>query len=329
MTARVSRCLAALIAAGAPGLALGAVAPDASSILTMQLENDMLVPNSDRYYTNGVRIGYTSPTDHLPAIMADFGHFLLGAGQQRVAIELSQFLFTPENTGITDPVRTDRPYAAILMGTLSLIQDTEDTRTVLSAGLGVIGPPAFGRQAQNTTHFLIGQPIARGWGAQIPSQPVIQLTGERIWRVKAGSIGGMEADVLPSVTAGAGTFRIYGQVGAQIRFGQGLDSDFGVPLVRPGTTGADAYNATRPFAWYVFLGGNGQAVAWDETLDGTPFGASRNVTRTPFVGELQGGVVLMAWGMRVTAAHILRSQEFANQRDGLFQFSSLSVAFKF
>ncbi len=329
MIPRITGCLAALIAVGAPGLAFGEMVPDASSIITMQLENDLLVPNSDRYYTNGVRIGYTSPTDQLPSIMADFGHFLLGPGQQRAAIEFSQLLFTPENTGITDPVRTDRPYAAILMGTLSLIQDTEDTRTVLSAGLGVIGPPAFGRQAQNTTHFLIGQPIARGWGAQIPSQPVVQLTAERTWRLKVAEIGGLEADVLPAVTAGAGTFRIYGQAGAQVRVGQGLDSDFGAPRIRSGMAGSDAYNATRPFAWYVFVGGNGQAVAWDETLDGTPFGASRSVTRTPFVGEVQGGVVLMAWGMRVTAAHVMRSKEFVNQKEGLFQFSSLSVAFKF
>ena len=63
MIPRITACLAALIAVGAPGLAFGEMVPDPSSTITMQLENDLLVPNSDRYYTNGVRIGYTSPTD--------------------------------------------------------------------------------------------------------------------------------------------------------------------------------------------------------------------------------------------------------------------------
>ena len=60
-----------------------------------------------------------------------------------------------------------------------------------------------------------------------------------------------------------------------VRFGQGLQSDFGAPRVRPGLTGTDAYMATLPFAWYVFAGLDGQAVAWDETLDGLPFASSQ------------------------------------------------------
>jgi hypothetical protein len=329
MLVRFGRFLVGLTGVLLSGMAVAEPLPDPSSTIIIQLENDFLVPESDRYYTNGFRIGYVSPTDQVPDFMAQFGEAVLGPGQRRFAVELGQWLFTPYDTSASNPPLNDRPYAGVLMGQLSLIQDTDDTRTVLAAGLGIIGPAAFGRQAQNTTHFLLGQGKAQGWSTQIPNQPVIQLSADRIWRVKAGTLGPLEMDVLPSIGGGAGTFRIYAQAGAQIRIGQGLDSDFGAPRMRPGLTGGDAYVQTQPFAWYIFLGGDGQAVGWDETLDGTPFGASRHVTRNPFIGELQGGVVLMAWGMRFTAAHILRTQEFSYQRDGAFQFSSFSVAFKF
>ncbi|MGE4045916.1 MAG: lipid A deacylase LpxR family protein [Acetobacteraceae bacterium] len=302
---------------------------DPSSTLTLQLENDFLVPNSDRYYTNGVRIGYTSPTGKVPDFMNAFGEAVLGPGQRRYGIDLQQYMFTPYLTSSPNPPLTDRPYAGVLMGQLSLIQDTDDTRTILSAGLGVIGPAALAKQAQDTVHFVLGQSQSHGWSTQIPNQPVVQFSADRIWRIKGPSFGLLESDLLPSLSGGIGTFRIYGQAGAQIRFGQGLESDFGAPRMRPGLTGGDAYVQTQPFAWYFFLGVDGQLVGWDETLDGTPFGASRHVTRIPYVGELQAGAVLMAWGMRFTAAHVVRSEEFTNQRKGAFQFDTFSVSFKF
>jgi hypothetical protein len=304
--------------------------PDPSHTLTVQVENDSTVPYSDQYYTSGVRLGYTSPTGDLPEFLADLGHSLLGGGQQRLSAELTQLIFTPHFTGDVDPPLNDRPYAGILMGTVSLIQDTDRTRTALGVGIGLIGPAALGRQVQNGFHTLIGQTRAQGWATQIPNQPVIQLTAERIWRVPTGRIGSLETDVLPSVTAGAGTFRIYAQAGGQLRIGQGLNSDFGAPRIHPGLTGTDAYAQSRtPLAWYIFLGMDGQAVAWDETLDGLPFGSSRHVTREPFVGEFQAGIAFLIWGMRITGTQVLQTHEFVSQRAGLFSFSSVSLSMKF
>jgi len=303
--------------------------PDPSHTITIQLENDSTRPGSDNYYTSGERIAYTSPTGQVPGFLASLGHTLLGDGQQRVALELSQNIFTPLHDKLANPPLNDRPYAAVLMATASLIQDTDTTRTALALGLGVIGPDALGRQVQNGFHGLIGQSGVGGWSTQIGNQPVIELTAERTWRVPLGGVGGLEADVLPSVTAAAGTFRIYGQAGGTIRLGQGLQSDFGAPRIRPGLTGTDAYMPTQPFAWYVFAGADGQAVAWDETLDGLPFTTSRHVSRQPFVGEFQAGFTLMAWGMRFTAMQVLQSNEFRGQGNGLFEFSSASISVKF
>jgi lipid A 3-O-deacylase len=318
-------------------LALGAMVSTAEAdpladpdhTITIQLENDSTRPGSDNYYTSGERIAYTSPTGQVPGPLAALGHLLMGDGQQRFALELSQNIFTPLLDKLANPPLNDRPYAAVLMGTITLIQDTDTTRTALALGLGVIGPDALGQQVQNGFHSLIGQGSVGGWGTQISNQPVIQLTADRTWRMGLGSVGGLEADVLPSVSAGAGTFRIYAQAGGTVRLGEGLQSDFGAPRIRPGLTGTDAYMPTQPFAWYVFAGVDGQAVAWDETLDGLPFATSRHVTRQPFVGEFQAGFTIMAWGARFTAMQVLQSNEFIGQRNGLFQFTSASVSVKF
>jgi lipid A 3-O-deacylase len=142
-------------------------------------------------------------------------------------------------------------------------------------------------------------------------------------------LDGLELDALPEVTAAAGTWRIYGGAGGEIRLGQGLASDFGAPRMRPGMTGTDAYMAVRPFAWYLFVGGEGQAVAFDETLEGEPFTHTRHVSANPLVGELEVGLVLMAGGVRISFVEVLQTQEFQHQQGGLFQFSSASLSVKF
>ena len=324
---RLTTLLTVFVVAGA--MAAAEPPDDPNHTISIQLENDSTNPGSDNYYTSGERIAYTSPTGQLPEPVAAFGHLLLGDGQQRFALELSQKIFTPLHDKLANPPLNDRPYAAVLLGTISLIQDTDTTRTALALGRGVIGPAALGRQVQNGFHDLIGQDSVAGWDTQIPNQPVIQLTADRTWRIPLGGFGGVETDVLPSVSAGVGTFRIYAQAGGTLRIGQGLDSDFGAPRIRPGLTGTDAYVQTQPLAWYVFAGVDGQAVGWDETLDGLPFAASRHVDRVPFVGEFQAGFTIMAWGLRFTAMQVLQSNEFRSQGNGLFQFSSASVSVKF
>jgi lipid A 3-O-deacylase len=324
------------IALMAAAILLGATAAradppgDHATIITLQLENDSL-SGTDRFYTSGVRLGVTLPTDEVPGFGRDFGHWLWGEGQQRLSSDLTQNMFTPRVTQAVQPDPRDRPYAAILLGTFGLVQDTDNTRNMLSLGIGAIGPPALGDEAQNGVHRIIHALTAKGWDDQLPGQPVVQLTADRIWRMPITQPGSpLEVDALPALTAGLGTWRVYAQAGAQVRFGQGLDSDFGAPRIRPGLSGGDAFNATRPFAWYVFAGIDGQAVAWDETLNGDPFTSTRHVSRAPLVGEFQVGLVMMVSNcVRVSLAQVWQTHEFYGQYGHLFEFSSASLSVKF
>jgi hypothetical protein len=56
-------------------------------------------------------------------------------------------------------------------------------------------------------------------------------------------------DLLPDATAFVGTEEVYGQVGAVLRLGQGLQDDFGAAKIMPGMSGGDAYNPGSGFAW--------------------------------------------------------------------------------
>jgi lipid A 3-O-deacylase len=306
-------------------------APDTASIWTLQGENASISAGTptDRMYVNGLRLGWTSPTTVVPNFLADLGHTLWGNGQQRVAVDLTQQIYTPADTAAIIPNPHDRPYAGALLGNFSLMSDADDSRSVLTLSLGVVGPGAGAETVQNGFHNIIGQAHTNGWDSQIQNVPAIELLHERTWRLPMGTVAGLETDALPSLTIGLGDLRDYLQTGVTFRIGQGLDSDFGVPRIRPGLSGGDAFKPTRPFAWYVFGGVDGQAVAYDLLLQSSPFRGGPHVSTIWDVGEMQGGFAVMAYGMRLTFAYVAQTQEFEGQTGGLHQFGSASISFRF
>ncbi len=325
-------CLPLVLAAGGVTPVLAAPPADQDSIWTIQVENDAvstLHGTSDQYYTSGLRLGWTSGQDAVAPVAA-LGRSIWGDGTTRLSLEISQSIFTPRFTQESPPDPTDRPYAGVLIATAGLVHDTALTRDLVSLTLGVVGPSALGRQVQNGFHDLIGDHENLGWHYQLPDQPAFQLLGQRTYRLPLVQLGPVETDVLPSATASIGDLRDTVQLGGIVRFGQGLTSDFGTPRIEPGLNGSDAYTNVRPFAWYGFAGVDGQAVGYDVTLDGSTFRTdSRNVHHVWDVGELEGGVAVLWYGLRLSYTQTWQTQEFRHAKSGLFNFGSVALSAKF
>jgi lipid A 3-O-deacylase len=304
---------------------------DPSSTWTLQDENASISSSSltDRYYVNGLRLGWTSPTEQVPGFLATLGKTLWGDGRQRIAFSVTQQMYTPANTQLSVPSPSDRPYAGLLLGNFSLLSDTETSRSELMLSLGVAGSAAGAQGLQNGFHGLIGQGDDNGWSHQIPNTAAVELLSGRTWRLPIAHLGSLETDALPALTAAVGDVRDYVQAGVTIRLGQGLNSDFGAPRVLPGLSGGDAYVQTIPFAWYVFVGLDGQAVAYDLLLQSNPCRSGPHVNSTWDVGEAQAGFAILAYGMRFSFTYVAQTPEFQGQRGGLHQFGSGAMSVKF
>ena len=330
MTSRKTLALAAALLV--PVTAASAETPaDPAAILSLQGENASVSANkpTDRFYTNGLQLNWTSPTGQVPGLLAELGNTLWGPGQQRIGFGLSQQMYTPDNTVAFPADPHDRPYAGYLSGNITLMSDTDTTRSVLILSLGLIGPDSGAESLQNSFHDLIGQGHDHGWASQIPDTAAIEILHERTWRVSMGSVGALETDFLPSLSIGLGDVRDYVQVGGSVRIGQGLNADFGVPRIRPGLSGGDVYVPTQPVTWYVFAGADGQAVGYDLLLQSHPFRSGPHVNTTWDVAEAQAGAALIAYGLRLTVAYVVQSPEFQGQRGGWHQFGSASLGVRF
>jgi len=156
---------------------------------------------------------------------------------------------------------------------------------------------------------------------------VVNLNAERIWRLPVAGTDFGDVDVLPAVGAQLGTIRVAASAGARVRFGQGLERDFGTPRIRP--TIADAPPPVgEGFGWYVFGGVGGYAVGRDITLDGNTWRDSRSVDHRPFVADLEVGAAVFWYNVRLSYTHVWRTKEFVSQRSG-FTFGAVSLAFSF
>src|SRR5215475_2808820 len=80
---------------------------------SLLVENDLFY-DTDRAYTSGVQINYTTAPDDTPDGLVDFAHWLplmSDRGDVRAGFELGQDIFTPADTLSVVPPTTQRPYA--------------------------------------------------------------------------------------------------------------------------------------------------------------------------------------------------------------------------
>jgi lipid A 3-O-deacylase len=301
---------------------------------TLLEENDSLYFNSDKHYTQGLRLSMLSPvlkpggwTDHVFQFTSNIPLvFANGAqSQRRVSWFLGQSIFTPKNLDIKPPDSHDRPYAGWLYTGPSLLQETDGYQLEnLEMELGVVGPGAFGRQIQNDWHQFMGIHQAQGWSNQIQNEPGGVLAYDRYWRIGVPFVhwdsGGVQdgVDIVPTAGATVGNVFDYAQIGAQIRVGHHLETDYGAVRVRPSMSGTDYFNGAHlgdDIGWYFYAGAAGRAVARNIFLDGNSFRTSAHVEHKTFVGDLQGGVALY-WSdhARLDLSVMRRSPEFVGQR---------------
>jgi lipid A 3-O-deacylase len=305
---------------------------DPGSFISFELDNDVFA-NTDRGYTNGFRFAYTSSETGTPDWLANAARafpLFPDAAPIRSTLSFGQNLYTPKDISLHDPDPNDRPYAAWLYGSAAVLADSGDRLDRLELQLGVVGPYAIGEQVQNTVHSIIGSKKARGWNHQLHNEPGVILSYERTWRsLYAAAPLGIGFDLSPYVGASLGNVLTQASVGATARLGFDLPADYGPPRIRPSVPGSDFFIPTSGFSWYLFASIEGRAVARNIFLDGNTFEDSPHVTKNPLVGDLQIGLAVQVYDLRLAYTHVYRTQEFEEQKDHFSQYGMFTASWRF
>ena len=302
-------------------------------VLNLLIENDVFV-NTDRHYTSGVMLNYVSNIDEGPRRLQDLGIAFPGIEAQdkmHVAISIGHEIYTPLDIETTELLEEDRPYAGhIYLATGFTVENPDEIET-WRLSLGLVGPGARAEVIQNSLHRKIGVDEALGWDNQLKNEVVLSVAYEKKWLrlARSGTFAKyFQVDLLPHVSAAVGTPLTYAGVGGMVRFGQGLDHDYGPPRVRPSLPVSQYYDRMRGPSWYFFAGIDGRFIAHNLFLDGNNFYDSHSVDKEWLVGDVQAGFVWNNSKFRLAYSHIYRSREYKGQAESDV-FGSLSISAHF
>jgi lipid A 3-O-deacylase len=309
-------------------------------VFTFQYENDLLA-GTDRHYTNGVRVSYTSPAlrDQIPwaADALEWLYPFDPGADARLRVSLGQNIYTPGDIKIRELIPNDRPYAGWLYAGVALNvearQELFGTRSdrldTFELELGVVGPASLAKETQKFVHDIIGSPDPKGWDNQLENEPGLLIVLERKLRTPPLSWGPLQTDAIPSIRASLGNIETSAGLGGIVRLGQGLEADYGPPMIRPNLAGRTFFKkAARAFNWYVFAGAEGRLVARDIFLDGNTFRDSHSVDKKHAVGTFQAGAAASYHNVRLTFSYIVRTLEFEGQGSP-DRFGAISVSYRF
>ncbi len=328
--------------------------PYESWTFTFHLENDLFA-NTDRFYTNGIKLSWISPElkwfqdlpwMQKPGIVQAGANKLISllpfsddaSRQRNLAFSIGQKMFTPEDIARRDLIIEDRPYAGWLYGSAAFHSKTYQRLDTFEVQLGFTGDLSLARQAQDLVHSIRGINKANGWDNQIDTELGFAIIYDRKQRLlpRYDFYQQWGMDLIVHTGGAAGTVFSHIDAGMEFRIGWNLPTDFGTALIRPaGDTNAPAdtkdprYHRDRQgFSFHLFGGTTGRLVFRDIFLDGNTFSDSHSVDKKLFVGDFVMGASVIYRKFKLSYAQVLRTKEFDRQSSGQ-NFGSISLSYTY
>lgn len=320
-------------------------APSTNGTLGVYFENDLFA-GTDRYYTSGAKLSWSSPDlseyrdspyaspflplfDLLPYINET-------AYQKNLVFAIGQSIYTPDNTETYDLSRGDRPYAGWLYVGMGAVWKNARVRNSLLFDIGVVGSYSYAQEAQRLVHDARGFGHPNGWDNQLHNELGLMLAYERTWRFPhIARRSGFEWECLPHLGSVVGNVKTHANVGGEFRFGFNLPDDFGTGVIGPASSTSTpvdgSMGASRswfPVGMYFFARADGRAVARNIFVDGNTFGDSHSVGHRLFVADLSAGVAMNYKNTKIAYAFVYRSKEF-DQQMAAQVFGTVSINWTF
>ncbi len=299
--------------------------------INFRVDNDLFGgTQQDQGYTNGAIFTLVSPNLQdftndpcLPRLARWMNRRLerLHPGefeQQNMIFSFGQGLFTPTDNTRSDLIKDDRPYAAVLLANFGYNARSGDHLRTTQLSLGMIGPSAQGKQAQQAVHSVLGDDKFLGWKNQLRDEPVFKLLHERMQRWPAeNNPTGWGWDAISHWGGAIGNLATYANAGGEVRFGWKLPDDFGSSPQSPAgeNTAPTRHGRAQGWSSHVFLTSDARWVVRDITLDGNTFRNSHSVDKRSFVGDVGYGVAVMRGKWKFALARYHRTREFEGQKE--------------
>lgn len=330
------RSFISLLACVLPAASLAA-SFDLGPVFTVLEEND-LVFDTDRHYTQGIKVSLLGADNQVPRVVENGLDLVPSPGYDvratRWGLALGQNIYTPANTRAKRLLDWDRPYAGWLyagavLQRRGLAADRWVTLESFELNLGVIGPESLAEQAQTWVHETRGFELPQGWDNQLDTEPGLHLKYLRAIRL-APLVMEQHLDFIPHAGFALGNVETSLRCGGMVRLGFNLPDDFGIQSIGSLLTpeGGHSRNESSKWGVHVFTGIEGWLIGHSAFFDGNLYQSSHQVNREWFVAEARFGVVFDLKRFQLAFTHVARSPEFEGQAERN-DYGSVSIKVEF
>ena len=275
-------------------------------------DNDIF-DNTDRFYTNGIRLDLIHPVfQRSPIRYVQIPYWRAGINYYGIA--LVQNMYTPFTTKVGGIHSGDRPYAAYLyFAGYKITNDAANRyRQASEIDMGVIGPSSMGDHVQSIVHTTVptnNEPL--GWEYQVQDDLVLNYR----FSLEKGLFP-QKKNTEINVFANAALGTLYTNISGGFYFRAGVFNPYFINLGLQKKRMNRALNL-KNFQWFFFINTGMKVVGYDATLQGGMFNHSSpytlsadQISRVIFQGS--GGVVLTYGAVRLECEQFLLSPEFAH-----------------
>lgn len=303
--------------------------------ITILWENDFLnFLKSDRYYSNGTRIGYTSKeydyfnednpmswAKNVSIVSYNKPHIT------RFHMSINQEMYTPATHG-PGIGKNDHPYGGFLYLNTGIFNRTADTEEHIGIKLGVVGSYSLAGQLQTFLHSSTGQLVFAEWDkSQLNNEfifnPYYQITLRKyIFKTKPFSM-----DILGTFDTALGNADTHFGAYGLIRLGHNLDNDFGIPKMNLEQDYAPVHS--DKFSIYVFAGGGAKVTLHNIFVKGNSVQSDLGYNLSILRYEASAGLVMSFYGVRLGYIWTYYTKDYTVQPYDHHAVGALLVEFSF
>lgn len=303
--------------------------------ITILWENDFLnFLKSDRYYSNGARIGYTSKeydyfnednpmswAKNVSIVSYNKPHIT------RFHMSINQEMYTPATHG-PGIGKNDHPYGGFLYLNTGIFNRTADTEEHIGIKLGVVGSYSLAGQLQTFLHSSTGQLVFAEWDkSQLNNEfifnPYYQITLRKyIFKTKPFSM-----DILGTFDTALGNADTHFGAYGLIRLGHNLDNDFGIPKMNLEQDYAPVHS--DKFSIYVFAGGGAKVTLHNIFVKGNSVQSDLGYNLSILRYEASAWLVMSFYGVRLGYIWTYYTKDYTVQPYDHHAVGALLVEFSF
>ncbi|MGJ7030668.1 lipid A-modifier LpxR family protein [Niabella hirudinis] len=276
---------------------------------TILSENDGYISvNNDGYYTNGLQVAYQwrrSPVDTLHREKVNM-------------FQLGQLIYTAQFAG---EAGLDRPITGYLYGDFhQKIFSRRNHLLKWGIGMGLIGPPALGKQVQERVHQVMQIYKPKNWDKQLRAG--WGLVADVAWSPQVGKHASL-FDFKPLLAATAGNIFTHATVGSALLFGRHNPNNTTV------FWNNHAGSSKKDREYFVYAFPTVSLKAYDATVQGSMFKQEQEPVEgrlNPVFFQSRMGAMYSGNKISLGAAAVYESRQSLTQRSAQW-YGSLQVGF--